>query len=89
MRNHVGVHILHHARDSSYEDETLTEGVEVRDLHSRGKLKATYNVDRTKPLWMVWIGRMLDTTHSGDRKACQNHVQLQISLRKNGIFKGT
>ena len=28
MRKHIGIHILHHARD--YEDETLMEGVEVR-----------------------------------------------------------
>ena len=68
MRKHVGTHILHHARD--YKDETLTMGVEVRDFHSCGKSNAAYNADRTKPLWMVWIGRMLDTAFSGDRKAC-------------------
>ena len=90
MRKHVGFHILHHARRDC-NDETLTEGVEVRDLHSCGKFKATYNLnaDRAKPLWMVWIGRMLDTTHPGDRKAGQNHVQLQISLCEYGILKGT
>jgi hypothetical protein len=40
MRKHVGVHILHHARD--YNDETLTEGVEVRDFHSWGKFETSY-----------------------------------------------
>ena len=27
-----------------------------RDLHSRGKFNVTYNADRAKPSWMVWIG---------------------------------
>ena len=89
MCEHVGIHILHHAHN--YNDETLTEGVEVRDLHSCGKFKATYNLnaDWAESLWMVWIGRMLDATRPGDWKACQNHVQLQISLCENGILKST
>ena len=53
-------------------DEITLRRVEVRDFHScvNGKFKAAYNADLTKPLWMVWIGRMLDTAFLGDWNAC-------------------
>ena len=47
------------------------------------------NFHHLPSLWMVWMGRMLDTAaYSDDPKACQNHVQLRISLSKYGIVKG-
>ena len=60
--------------------EITLRRVEVRDFHSCGKFKAAYNADRTKPLWMVWIGRMLDTLEFKDSSPASRCTNIFLSI---------